>query len=144
MIIIEMKRLLPLMLITYINFSCAIDDGDALNQELTPTVSVNIPDSLKTGQTYVFDVLYKKTTSCHYFSGFDVSKNENTIVVGVVNSYRSGNNICNSGGNLRQTAKLNFVAEREDFYIFKFWQGKSSVGEDKFLTKEVPIIPSGN
>ena len=139
-----MKRLLSLTLFACLTLSCSKDDNDSLNQELAPTVSVNIPDSLKTGQAYEFDVLYNKTTSCHYFSGFDVSKKDNLIVVGVVNSYRSGNTNCNSAGNLRQTAKLNFVAEREDFYIFKFWQGKSSVGEDTFLTKEVPIIPSGN
>jgi len=139
-----MKRLLLPMLLAWLTLSCSKDNAESLNQELAPTVSVNIPDSLKTGQTYEFDVLYKKTTNCHYFSGFDVSKNENTIVVGVVNSYRSATNNCNVSGNFVQTAKLNFVVERDDFYIFRFWQGKSSVGEDVFLTKEVPVIPPGN
>lgn len=139
-----MKKIISFLLIALFAISCAKDDDESISQELVPTVSVNIPDSLKTGQAYEFDVLYKKTTNCHYFSGFDVSKNENTIVVGVVNSYRSVNNNCSSNGNLEQTAKFNFVAERTDFYIFKFWQGKSSVGEDQFLIKEVPIIPSGN
>ncbi|CAM4071103.1 hypothetical protein [Gillisia hiemivivida] len=137
-----MKKLPLLIFVAYLILGCSKDDGESLNQELAPTVSVNIPDSLKTGQAYEFDVLYKKTTHCHYFSGFDVSKNENTIVVGVVNNYRSVNNNCSTNGNLQETAKLNFVVEREDFYIFRFWQGKSSVGEDMFLTKEVPIIPS--
>jgi hypothetical protein len=140
--VIEMKKLPLLIFVAYLILGCSKDDGESLNQELAPTVSVNIPDSLKTGQAYEFDVLYKKTTHCHYFSGFDVSKNENTIVVGVVNNYRSVNNNCSTNGNLQETAKLNFVVEREDFYIFRFWQGKSSVGEDMFLTKEVPIIPS--
>ena len=137
-----MKKLPLLIFVAYLILGCSKDDGESLNQELAPTVSVNIPDSLKTGQAYEFDVLYKKTTHCHSFSGFDVSKNENTIVVGVVNNYRSVNNNCSTNGNLQETAKLNFVVEREDFYIFRFWQGKSSVGEDMFLTKEVPIIPS--
>jgi hypothetical protein len=140
--VIEMKKLPLLIFVAYLILGCSKDDGESLNQELAPTVSVNIPDSLKTGQAYEFDVLYRKTTHCHYFSGFDVSKNENTIVVGVVNNYRSVNNNCSTNGNLQETAKLNFVVEREDFYIFRFWQGKSSVGEDMFLTKEVPIIPS--
>ncbi len=137
-----MKKLLLSTFVAILSLGCSKDDAESLNQELVPTVSVNIPDSLKTGQTYEFDVLYKKTTNCHYFSGFDVSKNENTIVVGVVNNYSSVINNCSSNGNLQETAKLNFVVEREDFYIFKFWQGKSSVGEDIFLKKEVPIIPS--
>jgi len=137
-----MKRLLAITFIAFITLSCSKDDSESLQQELVPTVSVNIPDSLKTGQAYEFEVLYKKTSNCHYFSGFDVSKNEQTIIVGVVNNYSSVNNNCSTNGNLQEAAKLNFVVEREDFYIFKFWQGKSSVGEDVFLTKEVPIIPS--
>jgi len=137
-----MKRLLAITFIAFITLSCSKDDSESLQQELVPTVSVNIPDSLKTGQAYEFEVLYKKTSNCHYFSGFDVSKNEQTIIVGVVNNYSSVNNNCSTNGNLQEAAKLNFVVEREDFYIFKFWQGKSSVGEDIFLTKEVPIIPS--
>lgn len=136
-----MKRFLPLLLIILFTISCSKDADESLFQELAPTVSVNLPDSLKTGQTYEFDVLFKKASNCHHFSGFDISKNENTILVGVVNSYNSIDNNCPSNLNIQETAKLNFVAEREDFYIFKFWQGKSSVGEDKFLTKEVPIIP---
>lgn len=139
-----MKRKVSFLLIALFAISCAKDEDESLSQELVPTVSVNFPDSLKIGQAYGFDVLYRKSTNCHYFSGFDVSKKDNTIVVGVVNSYGTVNNNCNSNGNLEQTAKFNFVAERTDFYIFKFWQGKSSVGEDKFLIKEVPIIPSGN
>ena len=141
--VIKMKRLLLFTLVASLILGCSKDDGDSLNQELVPTIAVNIPDSLKTGQSYVFDVLYRKTTNCHYFSGFDVSKNVNTIVVGVVNNYSSVINNCSTNGNLQETAKLNFVVEREDFYIFKFWQGKSSVGEDIFLTKEVPISSSG-
>ena len=138
----KMKRLSLLLLFGYLMLGCSKDDSESLNQELVSTVSVNIPDSLKTGQAYEFDVLYKKTTNCHYFSGFDVSKNRNTIVVGVVNNYSSAINNCSTNGNLQETAKLNFVVEREDFYIFKFWQGKSSVGEDIFLTKEVPLFTS--
>lgn len=136
-----MKRFLPLLLVILLAISCSKDADESLLQELAPTVSVNLPDGLITGQTYEFDVLFKKTSNCHYFSGFDVSKNENTILVGVVNSYNSTDSNCPSNRNIQEMAKLNFVAEREDFYIFKFWQGKSSVGEDKFLTKEVPIIP---
>ena len=139
-----MKYLSSILLLILLTVSCSTDDGEIMLQELAPTLSVDLPEGLENGQTYEFEVLYKKTASCYRFSGFDVSKNENTIVVGVVNSYSSSDNNCNSNGDLQERAKLNFVAEREDFYIFKFWQGKSSVGEDKFLTIEVPVTPPGN
>ena len=34
---------------------------------------------------------------------------------------------------------LNFIVERDDFYIFKFYQGEDSNGDAQFLTVEVPV-----
>ncbi len=138
-----MKKLL-LLIFVFFTLSCSKDESDSINQELASTIAVDLPERLVYGQAYEFEVHFKKTTECHYFSGFDVSKNNNTIVIGVVNSLNSNNINCNVTGNARDTAKLNFVVEREDFYIFKFWQGSSSVGEDRFLIKEVPIVPPEN
>jgi len=138
-----MKKLLLLLLVFLIT-SCSKDKSDSAIQELASVTAVDLPERLVYGQAYEFEVHFKKTTGCHYFSGFDVSKNNNTIVVGVVNSLNTNSNNCNAGINTPDTAKLNFVVERLDFYIFKFWQGNSSVGEDRFLTKEIPIVSPEN
>ncbi len=138
-----MKKLLFLLLV-FFTLSCIKDRSDSAIQELASVTAVDLPERLVYGQAYEFEVHFKKTTDCHYFSGFDVSKNNNNIVVGVVNSLNTNSNNCNATGNTPDTAKLNFIVERLDFYIFKFWQGSSSVGEDRFLTKEVPIVPPEN
>ena len=138
-----MKKLL--LLISVLSaISCSKDRSDSTIQELASITAVDLPERLVYGQAYEFDVHFKKTTNCYYFSGFDVSKKNNNIVVGVVNSLNTNDHDCIATGYTPDTAKLNFVVEREDFYIFKFWQGRSSVGEDRFLTKEVPIVPPEN
>ena len=134
-----MKRVI-LFCTIFTLFSCSIDDDSGnIMQELAPTVSVEMPENMFFGQTNSIAVTYKKPSSCHYFSGFDVSKNGNTITVGVVTSYRTTNTNCSETGNLLAVTELNFVAERNDFYIFKFWRGTNSEGENLFLTREVTV-----
>ena len=112
-------------------------------QNLAPVLSVSIPDSLVQNQTYEIEIFFKLTTNCHRFLGFDISKNENEIFIGVVNSYRTNYINCSNTGNLQDSILLNFVAERDDFYIFNFWQGKNALGEDEFLSIEVPVSQPG-
>ncbi|HSP40381.1 MAG TPA: hypothetical protein VLN46_03035 [Gillisia sp.] len=120
--------------------SCSIeDDAGNIMQNLAPTLSVNLPETFVFGQTYTIEITYQRPTNCHTFSGLDVARNENEIVIGVVTSYSSNNPNCAATGNLQATATINFVAERDDFYIFKFWKGKSATGIDQFLIVEVPV-----
>ena len=123
---------------------CSSDeDSGSLTQNLAPVLSVTLPDSFVQAQTYEIEIIYKRPTNCHSFSGFDISKNENEIFIGVVNSYRTSNMNCSNTGNLQDSVLLNFVAERDDFYIFNFWQGKNALGEDEFLSIEVPVSQPG-
>ncbi len=140
-----MKRVL-LFCLVFTLFSCSIDDDDSGNitQELAPVVSVEMPENMVFRETHSIAITYQKPSSCHYFSGFDVSKSGNTITVGIVNSYRTASTNCSETGNLQAAAELNFVAERNDFYIFKFWRGTNSEGENLFLTREVTVTQPGS
>jgi len=121
---------------------CSIeDDTGNIMQNLAPTLSVDLPETFVFGQTYNIGITYKRPTNCHTFSGLDVARNENAIVIGVVTSYSPSNPNCAATGNLEARATINFVAERDDFYIFKFWKGKSAAGIDQFLIVEVPVTP---
>lgn len=108
-------------------------------QNLAPTLSVDLPETFVFGQTYNIEITYQRPTNCHTFSGLDVARNENEIIIGVVTSYSTNNPNCAASGNLQASATINFVAERDDFYIFKFWKGKSAAGIDQFLIVEVPV-----
>lgn len=139
-----MKRLIFLLFSLASLASCSIDeDSGGLTQDLAPVLSVTLPDSFVKAESYEIEIFYKRPSSCHRFSGFDISKNVNKIFIGVVNSYHTSNTNCSETGNLQDSVKLNFVAERDDFYIFNFWKGKNTLGEDEFLTIEVSVSQSG-
>lgn len=108
-------------------------------QNLAVVTSVEMPENFEFSREHSIKVNFIRQTSCERFSGFDLLKNGNTITVGVVTSYRTSRTDCLSTGNMQASAELNFVAERDDFYIFKFWQGEEN-GEVQFLTVEVPVI----
>lgn len=138
-----MKNLLPLIFCALSLYGCSIDDDQGgIMQNLAVVTSVEMPENFESSREYRLIVNYERPTGCDRFSGFDVSKNGNVITVGVVTSSRTRIEDCSSTGNLQAAAELNFVAELEDFYIFKFWQGEIN-GEVQFLTVQVPVIRPG-
>lgn len=139
-----MKRLLPgLALLLF--FSCSTDDaaGDVM-QELAPVVSADVPETMEFGSINDIEVVFEARTNCHRFAGFDITNEDdsNVFIFGVTTIFRNRGN-CTETGNFQDNVILNFVAEREDFYIFKFWQGHNAAGEDEFLIKEVTITQPG-
>ncbi len=131
------------MLAVLLSMGCTVDDDSGnIMQILAPTISVDLPDHFVFGQSYEIEINYKRPTNCHSFSGLDLARSSNTITIGVVTSYRTTNTNCVSTGNLEASANINFVAERDDFYIFRFWQGRTA-GRDNFLTVEVPVTQPG-
>ena len=135
-----MKKLVLLLFsFVYLTSCTGEEDIGSLMQNLAPVLSVTLPDSFVQAESYEIEIIYKRPTNCHNFSGFDISKNEHKIFIGVVNSYHSNNTNCSNTGNLQDSVILNFVAERDDFYIFNFWQGKNALGEDEFLSIEIPV-----
>ena len=56
----------------------------------------------------------------------------------MINAFEQ-NQSCPEMENLTGTTDLNFIVERDDFYIFKFYQGEDSNGDAQCLTVEVPV-----
>lgn len=124
--------------------ACSSDeDGGGTMQNLAVITNVELPEYFEYNRDYEIKIDYRRPTTCDFFSGFDISKNGNIITVGVVTSYRTSNRRCERTGTLNSSTNLNFVADREDFYIFKFWQGENAVGTAQFLTVEVPVTRPG-
>lgn len=138
-----MKKFLLLVLTIIPFIACSSDDDSGIMQDLAPTLSANLPESFVFGHLYDIEITYERPSSCHSFLGLDVSPNENEITIGVVTAFNTNSRNCMSSGNLQATATIKFVAERDDFYIFRFWQGKNQAGEDEFLTVEVPVMQPG-
>lgn len=136
-----MKKLIFLLFSFVFLTNCTGDDDDAGSKtsNLAAVQSVRLPDSFVHAQAYGIEIIYKQPASCDRFSGFDISKNGNAIFIGVVCSGYTSNPNCMDTGNLEDSVTLNFVAERDDFYIFNFWKGKNALGKDEFLIFEIPV-----
>jgi len=134
-----MKKCIIILSLTLLQ-GCSIDDNsDGVIQDLAPITSVNIPTSFVASQTYEIVLNYRRPSDCHYFAGLDISQKQNEVTIGVVNHSKTSSSDCSKNGDLSKTTSLNFVVERNDFYIFKFWKGENSVGEDEFIIKKIPI-----
>jgi len=134
------KLILMLFSFTYLTSCTSDNDAGSITPNLAAVKSVTLPDSFIQAEEYGIEIIYIRPTSCDRFSGFDISKKENEIFIGVVCSHHTSNTDCLISGNLQDSVTLNFVAERDDFYIFNFWQGKNELGEDEFLRIKIPVI----
>ena len=135
-----MKKTVIILSLIALLQGCSVDDNsNGIIQDLAPITSVNIPDSFVNSKSYEIGLNYRKPSSCHYFAGLDITQKNNEVTIGVVNHSKTSSSNCPGNGDLTQMTSLKFVAERNDFYIFKFWKGENSVGEDEFIVKQIPI-----
>ncbi|MAN28632.1 MULTISPECIES: hypothetical protein [Mesonia] len=137
-----MKRnFLVLLVILGSIFSCSLDDevNPTYAFELAPIDSVSLPDTLTYGHTYDFEITYERASDCHTFEWFEYTKDTNERKIYVVNRVYLNENNCEDLEDELATKKLPFEVIRQDYYIFKFWQGINANEEDIFLTKRIPV-----
>ena len=136
-----MKKLLALSLALILCGSCSIDNDNNSNYsfEILPVESVDMPDEFVLGETYPITVTYFKPSSCHAFKEFYYVKNLNERTVAPI-VYVFENNNCETLENVLEEATFNFIVTSNGSYIFKFWQGEDTNGNDQYLTIEVPVI----
>lgn len=141
-----MKKLVPTLALFFIFLSCTIDDGPntTFTYDLVRVDSVSMPDTLFFKHLYTFDVIYERPTSCHAFAGFDYMRDGNERTVGVICAVYTypdkGGEGCEILVDETAVAKMDFSVERDDYYIFKFWQGEDEKGNPLFLTDTIPVV----
>ena len=70
-----------------------------------------------------------------------IGKNDKERIVAIVNTV-ARNEQCSTLENDTVAVTLRLHVAQDDVYIFKFWQGKDTDGENQFLVNEVPVITS--
>lgn len=134
-----MRKLLVICL-TLILASCSVDnEGPNYSFEILTVEDVEIPETFTLGETYPITVSYYQPSSCHAFSEFYYSKNENERIVAPINYVFEDDN-CEVLENELVENTFNFVVTGNGPYTFKFWQGEDADGEDLYLTIEVPVV----
>lgn len=134
-----MKKILFLLSIVLLFNSCDLEDtNDHFHSVILPVESVDIPTEFALGQTYEITVRYFRPSNCHAFDGFYYEKvlNERTIAVQNIVLEQGG---CEDLTNSLVEETFDFYVTSNGSYIFKFWQGTNTAGEDVFLEYEIPV-----
>jgi len=139
-----MKRIVSLIALFFLFNSCSIDNGDSYLFELLPVTSVDMPAEFTYGNTYQITMHYNRPTSCHFFNTIyydkkidaETSKNIRTIAIENAVAQRSD---CLTLTNNMVEYSFNFQVTSTKPYVFKFWQGKDTEGNNIFLEIEVPV-----
>jgi hypothetical protein len=134
-----MKKFLVLCSILLLA-SCSVnDDRTNYSFEVLPVESVDIPDEFQWGETYPITVSYLRPSSCHSFKEFYYLKENNERTVAPIN-FVFEDDTCTDLEDTLVEATFNFVVTSYGSYIFKFWQGEDTNGDDQYLIIEVPVI----
>ncbi|MDT0294765.1 hypothetical protein ACFQ3R_03605 [Mesonia ostreae] len=121
--------------------SCSSDDIDDVDftYELMPISMANIPDTLTYGENSIITLDYLRPSTCHAFAGFNVIENEQEITLSILNTVVQNGSNCENLDNVTASENFEFLVEREDYYIFKIYEGIDEEGNEVYLTKEVMI-----
>ena len=94
----------------------------------------------KKDSTYLLNIRYLKHTDHQLFRGFDYNYKGNERIV-AIQSLIYTNKTCKELTNDTINVTLPLHVKQNDFNTFKFWQGKDSAGENKFLITKIPVTP---
>lgn len=125
--------------------SCSIDDGGnemSFTYKLNSIKEVNIPDTLLAEEMYTFRVHFEDLADCYEFEGFHIEEggNSNERIITAVSTVHNEQSNCVVYPNPKTgSAALEFIVQRDDYYVLKFWQGDDDKGNPIYLTKEIEI-----
>lgn len=135
-----MKKILPFLALFFLLNSCSSDNSPNYHFEILPITTVDIPTHFTLGQTYPITVHYNKPTSCYHFSSLYYDKNLNIRTIAIENAVEQANNCINlSAADAVSSYTFNFYVTSNGSYIFKFYQGKDTNGQNIYLQYEVPV-----
>ena len=140
------KNYFFLFSLLFVLFSgCSADDEpfeEPVAYEKVSILSTNLPAQLTAGEKIFIRLTYDRPTRCHSFSGIEFEDLKDTLYYGVITTYKKDSE-CESE-DLTASTSFEFIPEPVEFYIFKFWQGRSQQGEDQFLTIKVPVMSNSS
>lgn len=120
--------------------SCSLDNDDA-NFEFSylKILDVEIPETFDFNAIYKIKVTYLRPDECDYFHAFDVIKvDETTREVVIIGSTLTDQVECPTVNQEIETS-FDFQVLYTGTYLFKFWTGEDTNGNQQFLEIEVPV-----
>ncbi|TDR24495.1 hypothetical protein [Flavobacterium cheniae] len=132
-----MKKIFLILSLFFVLSSCEIDQ-ESVSVVTLPVESVVIPTEFELGGTYPIIMRYYRPSSCHTPYGIYYEKDLNIRVCAVNNIVREGGN-CNELNDYLVEETFDFTVTSTGNYIFKFWTGVDSEGNNTFLEYDIPV-----
>ncbi len=132
-----MKKLVLLVSILFLFNSCE-PEGNSYSIEVLPVESVEIPAEFELGETYPITMRYFRPTNCHSPYGIYYEKELNIRTCAVRNLVEDRGN-CAPIQNILIEETFNFHVTNTGNYVFKFWTGEDSDGNNTFLEFDIPV-----
>ena len=136
-----MKKIFFLLL-AFILSACSTNDDDSGNELLfayAPINSVELPESMVLGETYVFKINYTNPSPCHQLFGYEYVQGADANIFAIVTSYNPDNYLCTEEEGATGVYEWEFTVELNENHIFKFWQGVDQNEKPVFITREVEV-----
>lgn len=118
--------------------SCNTEDDLALRFELLKITGVTFPADLQALETYQVRVTYLRPTGCHYFEGFDYDHTGPQITTVSLIASVLDEKPCQEL-NVEAETSFEFTPESAGTYVFRFWQGKNTDGQDIYYIVDVTV-----
>ncbi len=119
--------------------SCSIENESNFSFVPLQIVSAELPESFDLDQTYRISVTYLKPDGCTGFASFDiVDKEVTTRNVVVIGTARTDQEACTQAI-VEETRTFDFIVLYPETYVFRFWEGENTNGEQEYFEVEVPV-----
>ena len=137
-----MKHFIPLILVAFLAFSCSNDDDSNdhdYHLEYIGAIDAKVPSEFIFGRTYRIEVTIELPNSCYfYYNQFDYFYEGTSRLIYPIAHVDDG---VSCTDNIREvTFSIPVQALQQEPYIFKFYEGEDSSGQDTFFTIEVPVV----
>lgn len=134
-----MKKIALLLFGLLVFYSCLNTDNDDLNYnyEYLPIDEAIVPASFTFGEIDTIKVKYSLPNSCYYFNQIYYEPKDTTRIVAITALVELNENC--TEGIIIEEKKIPIKASQEEDYVFKFYKGKDSNGENIFDEVVVPV-----
>lgn len=131
------KTIIFIISIVISTASCRIDDPNITTFQKAEILSVDVPDTMTTGQTYSIPINFNRPTSCHSFDEFNIDKDPGEVFVSVVSIFEDTFD-CETTNIPIGQVELQYTVEQESDFIFRFFQTTEN-NQNIYIDKSVVV-----
>lgn len=135
-----MRKLFLLLFVSALVTSCDLSDDDRPNfhYEILAVEDFEIPDTFDYLGTYQIKLYYKLPSNCHSLGGIYFDRYNNERTVGIQSIVVNNENCLANQDEILETS-FNFEVISNQTYLFKFYKGKDTNGNNIFEEVEIPV-----